>query len=115
MRPVVLVMVTVSTLDEASRIGDGNSIHFSPPGAYHRARWMARSLKTLLFREQFKMNVKELQVMRRICLFTITLYVKAWFAAPVTCDAPYNDLCMLQSLEAFNNIDSQVAEIALKK
>ena len=75
---------------------------------------MARSLKILLFREQFKMNAKELQALRRICLFTITLYVKAWFTAPVTCDAPYNDLCMLQSLEVFHSIDSQVAEVALK-
>jgi hypothetical protein len=60
------IKLSLLALDEASRNGDGNSIHFSPPGAYDRARWMAKSLKILLFREQFKMNVKELQVLRRI-------------------------------------------------
>jgi len=86
--------------------------------AHHRARWMAKGiycLKILLFREQFKMYAKELQALRRIWLFTITLYVKAWFTAPVTCDAPYNDLCMLQSMESFRSIDIQVAEVALHK
>jgi hypothetical protein len=66
MRTVVLVMVTVSTLDKASRNVDGTvstSVHMVHD---HRARWMAKSLKILLFREQFKMNVKKLQVLRRI-------------------------------------------------
>ena len=61
------------------------------------------------------MNAKELQAIRKICLSTITLYVKAWSTAPVTCDAPYNDLCMLQSIEAFHNIDSKVTDVALGK
>ena len=61
------------------------------------------------------MNAKELQIIRRICLFTITLYVKAWLTAPVTCDASYNDLCVLQSTEAFHNIDSEDADVVLCK
>lgn len=97
---------------------DDCRIHFSPPGAYHRARWMAKGiycLKIYMFREQFKLNQQELQALRRICLFTITIYVKAWFTAPSSCDAPYNDLCMLQSLELFAGVDSEVANIAVKK
>ena len=31
-------------LDEANRIGDGDSIHFSQPGAYHHARWMVKGI-----------------------------------------------------------------------
>ena len=61
------------------------------------------------------MNAKELQAIRRICLFTISLYINTWLTAPVTCDAPYNDLCMLQSIAAFHNIDSEVADVALYK
>ena len=61
------------------------------------------------------MNAKELPIIWKICLFTITLYVKAWLTAPVTCDAPYNDLFVLQSIEAFHNIDSEVADVALCK
>ena len=102
------IKLSLVALNEASRVGDGDDIHFSPPGAYHRATWIAKGiycLKILLFREQFKMNTKELQPFRRICVFTITLYNKAWFTAPVTCDVPYNDLCMLRSMESFCSID----------
>ena len=77
-------------------------VHLSPPGAYHRARWMAKGiycLKMCLFREQFKLTAAEQQALRRICLFTVTIYVKAWFTAPNTCDAPLNDLILLQTLE----------------
>jgi len=112
------IKLSLVALDEASRVGDGDDIHFSPPGACHHATWIAKDiycLKILLFREQFKMNAKELQAFRRICLFTITLYVKAWFTAPVTCDVPYSDLCMLRSMESFRSIDIRVAEVALHK
>ena len=93
-------------------------VHFSPPGAYHRARWMAKGiycLKIYLFREQFKLNQHELQALRRICLFTITIYIKAWITAPSSCDAPNNDLSMLQCLESFADVDNQLANIAAKK
>ena len=49
-----LIKLSLVALDEADRIGD--IIHFSPPGAYHRARWKAKGiycLKILIFREQF--------------------------------------------------------------
>ena len=67
------------------------------------------------FQRTVNMNAKELQAIRRICLFTISLYISAWLTASVTCDAPYNDLCMLQSIAAFQNIDSEVADLALCK
>jgi len=55
-------------LDEANRIGD--SVHFSPPGAYHRARWMAKGiycLKILLFRQ--KHNLVLLKVDQLLCKY----------------------------------------------
>ena len=64
------------------------------------------------FQRTVQLNAKELHAIPRICLFTITL---AWLTAPVTCDAPYNDLCFLQSIEAFHNIDSEVADVTLFK
>ena len=52
-------------------LGEEHSIHggvrFSPPGAYHHARWMAKGLychKILCFREQFRMNAHELQAFK---------------------------------------------------
>jgi hypothetical protein len=59
------------------------------------------------------MNPYELQALRRICLFTVTVYVRAWFSAPDSCSAPWNDLCLLQTIESYANVDSQVAQTAL--
>ena len=109
------IKLSLVVLGETERF---DNMHFSPPGAYHRARWMAKGiycLKIFCFREQFKMNAHELQAMKRICIFTLTVYVKAWFSAPMTCDAPYNDLCLLQNIESYDAIDSQVAKVALNK
>ena len=91
------IKLSLVALGETEQFPGG--VHFSPPGAYHRARWMAKgiySLKMLCFRKQFKMNAHELQALKRICLFTITIYVKVWITAPISCDAPLNDLCLLQ-------------------
>ena len=33
----------------------------------------------------------------------------------MTCDAPYNDLGLLQQLEVFNDVDSHIALAALRK
>lgn len=91
---------------------------FSPPGAYHRARWMAKgiySIKIYLFREQFKLTKHEKQSLRRVCLFTATIYIKAWLSAPISEDAPVNDLVMLQRLEEYAETDSSTAHIALQK
>ena len=49
-------------LGEESIVGDDGSVaavHFSPPCAYHHARWMAKGiycLKMYLFRAQFKLH-----------------------------------------------------------
>jgi len=68
-----------------------------------------------LFCEQFKLMAQELKALRCFRLFTVTIYVRAWFTSPSSSDAPYNDLCLLQTLESFGKVDSQVADIALKK
>ena len=49
-----LIRLTLITLGENDDV-----IQFSPPGAYHRARWMAKGiyyLKVYLFRRQFKLT-----------------------------------------------------------
>jgi hypothetical protein len=108
-----LIQLTLITLGENYDV-----THFSPPGAYHRARWMAKGiycLKIYLFRRQFKLTAYELQGLRRICLFIITIYAKIWLKAPNSSDAPYNDLCLLQTLESYLAVDKKVADIAIKK
>ena len=98
--------------------GEDGALHFTPPGAYHRARWMAKGiycLKMCCFREQIAMSPHERQAIRRICLFTLTVYLKAWFSSPCACDAPYNDLCLLQQLEQYLEVDRQTGNAALTK
>jgi hypothetical protein len=63
-------------------LGEGNMEiqRFTPPGAYHAARWMAKGiycLKIFLFCDQFTLSRHEQQSLKRICLFTVTIYVEA--------------------------------------
>jgi hypothetical protein len=56
------IKLCLAAIEEAKRISDG--VHSSPPGVYHRARWMAKGIycfTTLLLRKQFHMPSKEIQ------------------------------------------------------
>ena len=78
---------------------------------------MAKGLYCLkiCFREQIKLNQHELQALRHICLFTVTLYVKACFTAPISINAPLNDLRFLQDLECYEIVDKLMAIAASTK
>lgn len=99
-------------------LGEDVSSAFSPPGAYHRARWMAKGiycLKIFGFRHQFKLTKHETESLRRICLFVCTIYASYWFSAPEAALAPMNDLTMLQVVEDYQKIDGKVAGVVEKK
>jgi hypothetical protein len=49
------------------------------------------------------------------CLFIVTIFVKVWFGALISRDAPLNDICLLQSLESNAKVDDQMTDVALKK
>jgi len=111
-----LLCVALVALGKRDLIPGG--VYFSPPGAYHHARWMAKELyclKMLCYREQFLMNAHKLQAIKRIGLFTTTIYLKVWYTASVAYDAPNNDLSLLQQLETFHGVDSHIAQAALHK
>ena len=96
-------------------LGENIDSGFTVPGAYHRARWMAKGiycLKIFGFRHQFHMNKREINSLRRICLFITTIYASYWFTAPLASSAPANDLRMLQLIEDFKVVDSKVAGVA---
>jgi hypothetical protein len=81
-------------------------IHFRAPGPVHHARWMAKAiycLKIFLFKEQFLLTAHELKGINGMCLFITRLYVKAWFVAPLSLAAPYNDLNFIKSLYSYEN------------
>ena len=99
-------------------LGEDVEAGFSSPGAYHRARWMAKGiycLKIFGFRRQLVLSKHELSSLRRICLFVVTIYATFWFAAPLSTAAPANDLLMLQLIERFIYVDKKIANVAEKK
>jgi hypothetical protein len=116
-----LALIMLGSVNSTNAAGNNEHpvpAHFTPPGTYQHARWKAKGiycLKIYLFHVLFRLTTQEVPALRRICLFTVTIYVKAWFIATSSCDAPWNDLCLLQSLELYVEVDSQIANIALKK
>ena len=53
--------------------------------------------------------------LRRICLFITTIYACFWFSAPLTTEAPINDLLLLKVIENYCQVDSKVANVAKNK
>ena len=87
------------------------------PGAFHRARWMAKliyCLKIFLFRSQFRLTTTELEGMREFNIFVIKVYLKAWYTSPIPLEAPRNDLQLLNDLAAYKTTNPIVAKAALK-
>lgn len=89
---------------------------FKQPGAMSHARWMSKAiycLKIFIFREQFKLSARELNGLRQICIFIVSIYIKAWFTSPSS--APNNDLNLMQQLILYRKINSSVSQGAIKK
>lgn len=86
------------------------------PGAYHRARWMAKLIycfKIYLFRSQFKLTAKELSGLKQFNLFITSVYLQAWYSCPSAASAPRQDLDMLHKLVEYKQINERVANAAL--
>lgn len=90
-----------------------------PPGAMHQAkRWMARaiySLKISLLSSQFRISNKDKAALLDVCLFIVSSYVKPWFQCILAVKAPYQDLCFLKSMKAYEKIDKTISKAALQK
>jgi len=87
------------------------------PGAYHRARWMAKLIycfKIYLFRSQFHLTARELSGLQQFNLFVICVYLKAWFTCSSAASAPRQDLQLLQKLVNYKRTNKTVASAALK-
>lgn len=62
------------------------SLKIRPPGALHRARFMARviyCLKIFALKKQFEMSVTELKGLTEFNLFVVKIYLKNWFFCTV--------------------------------
>ena len=69
----------------------------------------------MLFRDQFKLTAKELKNLTEFCLFVSHVYVKAWIACPLACDAPVNDLQLFKHIKQYVEVNKVVSDTALKK
>jgi hypothetical protein len=87
------------------------------PGAFHRARWMAKiiyGLKIFLFRAQFKLKAKEFQGLKNFNHFIVTIYIRYWYESPVERFAPLNDLHLLQELVRYKQNHVAVSEATIQ-
>ncbi|GBN39023.1 hypothetical protein AVEN_58541-1 [Araneus ventricosus] len=95
-----------------------STIKIRPPGALHHARWMAKaiySFKIFLFRQLLSLKMSEVNGLKNICLFLVTVYVKSWLESSSAIGAPLNDLMFLKKLKKYENINQGISSIALKK
>lgn len=73
-------MIIVNYYRLVYRYSSANEVKFSKPGAYHRARWMAKAiycLKIYMSRSVFSLTASEEKSLSEICRFLILVYVRA--------------------------------------
>ena len=93
-------------------------IKFMAPGPMHHARWMSKviyALKVWMFRDQFQLTPREEKGLRQFCLFAVTIYLKAWFTAPLAACAPRNDLQLLKDLQSYQSIHTDISKATTAK
>lgn len=92
--------------------------HFIPPGPISHARWMAKGIycpKMFLFRKHLRLTKKELNGLRDISIFIVTLYVKAWFGCTRAIAAPNQDLEFLKAATEYASIDQKLSQKLVAK
>lgn len=88
------------------------------PGAYHRARWMAKliyALKIYLFRKQFSLSALELLALQKLNSFTVLIYIKYWYTCHSAVSAPLNDIQLLKDLLKFEKKIPEISEATISK
>lgn len=107
---------------ELSRIflgtADSSQVQFRAAGAVSHARWMSKalySIKIYVFRDQFRLTLREEKALYDVCLFIVFVYIEGWFSATSAIFAPNNDLKMIKKLVEYKEIDEKIAKKALNK
>lgn len=93
-------------------------IKIKPPGALHKARWMARaiySLKICLLQSQVNIAANDKSALRDICVFVAIIYVKPWLECTEAVKAPNQDLRFLKEVKGYNEIDETISIAAVSK
>lgn len=69
--------------------------NFRAPGATSHTRWVAKgiyALEIFLFRGEFRLTARELNGIRKKCIFLASLYIAAWFGSTRGISSPLQDL-----------------------
>lgn len=93
-------------------------IRISPPGALHRARFMARviyCLKIFAFRSQINLSDNEIEGLVNFNHFVVSVYLKNWFKCVLATQAPLNDLDLVKDLHSYRQHNEAISEAGLKK
>ncbi|GBN10386.1 hypothetical protein AVEN_116134-1 [Araneus ventricosus] len=59
--------------------------------------------------------MSEVNGLKNICLFLVTVYVKSWLESSSAIGAPLNDLMFLKKLKKYENINQGISSIPFKK
>ena len=91
--------------------------HLSPPGAYHHARFMGKSLyilKIYVLSHVFnRLTPREQQALHRLVRFIITLYGRYFLSASLSTAAPRHDAELWYNLHMYRHVDEVLAGKAI--
>ena len=97
---------------------------FQRPGAFHKARWMAKmiySFKIVLMGKEISslppgtvVGKGQLEKLETFMQFVVFCYVPWWITAPVAAAAPLNDLKLIESVNNYKKINLQISNAAHK-
>lgn len=96
-------------------LGVNTRKNFHVPGATNNARWMFRaiySLKSFLFRDQLELDDDFVHLLQRFCMFVALIYVKFWNRCSHSIDAAFNDIQLLNEIDAYKQVDPQISDVA---
>lgn len=119
-----LVQLVILYLDGASQ-ADEDPVKFLRPGAVHKARFMGKLLyayKLVLLASKISADLpkgsvfcaNQLPRLERFVKFVTFCYVPWWLTCSLACDAPVNDLMLLQRLTEYAMVDADSARTAHK-
>jgi hypothetical protein len=53
--------------------------------------------------------------LKELCMFFALIYVQSWLEAPISVDAPFNDLVLIEKLEKYRAVNPIISKKALEK
>lgn len=73
------------------------------------------SLKIFIFRKFFTLSPKELCGLRDMCIFSLKLYIKAWFGCTNAISAPFQDINFVKDSIKYEKTNPAISTAIIKK